>query len=389
MLRSALLHAAERLARSLLASLLVLLACPAMAAHKQVSGQEPQTSPMPRYAHVLVIIEENKGYEQIMDHPDWTPVIHRLAQEYGLATEFYGEVHSSEANYIAMLGGDTFGIHDDDAFFCKPHLKNTYCEDADRPHYADHNLTARSLMDQLAAKGLSWKAYMEDIPSAGSLVLRWPTPDYPVAGQPYEMYAAKHNGFVNFKNVNEAPYPLLAQHFVGFRQLDKDLANDTLPNYAHIVPNQCNEMHGRGSDDGPNIPNDCNDDKDLPGLIHRGDAQIGRLVDKIMHARVWSDPGNTAIVVTFDENNKEARKTGAQGCCGYDPHSLANFGGGHIVTLVITNHGPRHVVDNIPYNHYSLLRTTEAAFGIDRYLGHAADTGKGVVTMTPLFQVKH
>ena len=47
----------------------------------------------------------------------------------------------------------------------------------------------------------------------------------------------------------------------------------------------------------------------------------------------------------------------------------------------------RGVVDATPYNHYSLLRTTEAAFGIGEYLGHAGDEGKGVVSMTPLFAV--
>jgi hypothetical protein len=46
------------------------------------------------------------------------------------------------------------------------------------------------------------------------------------------------------------------------------------------------------------------------------------------------------------------------------------------------------VVDDAPYNHYSLLRTTEAAFGIDEYLGHAADESRGVVTMSALFSVK-
>lgn len=52
---------------------------------------------MPRYDHIFVIVEENKGYRLIMDHPDWTPVIHRLAAEYSEATQFYAEVHSSEA----------------------------------------------------------------------------------------------------------------------------------------------------------------------------------------------------------------------------------------------------------------------------------------------------
>ncbi len=342
---------------------------------------------MPLYKHIFVIVSENKGFDQLMSHPAWTPVIHRLAAKYGLASQFYAEVHSSEANYIAMLGGDTFGIHDDDAFFCKAGVRNEYCEKTDHPGYSDHDLTARSLMDQMAERGMTWKAYMEDIPSAGSLVPRWPTPDYPSKGLANELYAAKHNGFVSFKNVNEEPYPQLAEHFVGFGQLEKDLADDSLPNYAHIVPNQCNEMHGRSADGDPNVPNDCDEDKDLAGLIKRGDTEIGVLVSKIMAAKVWSEPGNTAIVVTFDENNKEERKIGAQGCCGYDPHSQANFGGGHIVTIVITNHGAGHLVDSTPYNHYSLLRTTEAAFGISEYLGHAADTAKGVVTMTPLFAV--
>ena len=100
-------------------------------------------------------------------------------------------------------------------------------------------------------------------------------------------------------------------------------------------------------------------------------------------------PDNTAIVITFDENDAAERNTGPQGCCGYDPHSKANFGGGHIVTIVITNHGPRHLADATPYNRYSLLRTTEAAFGINQYLRHAADPSKGVVTLTPLFAVHH
>jgi phospholipase C len=339
---------------------------------------------MPRYNHIFVIVEENKGYDQIMSHPQWTPVIHRLAREYGSATQFYAEVHSSEGNYLAMVGGDTFGIHDDDAFYCHAGVKDRFCEDSAKPNYADHDVTARSLMDQLAVKGLTWKGYMEDIPAPGSLMPRWPVPDYPWAGLPNELYAAKHNAFVSFRSVNREPYPELAWHLVGFNQLDRDLAADEMPNYAQIIPNQCNEMH---SLEGLNVPANCTG-ADSPGVIRRGDAEIGVLVDKIMRSKVWGDPGNTAIVVTFDENNAAERSHGIQGCCGYEPRSQANFGGGHVVSIVITNHGPRHLEDPTPYNHYSLLRTTEAAFGIHEYLGHAADTAKGVVTMTPLFEVR-
>ena len=85
------------------------------------AAQVPQRRPsMPRYEHILVIVDENKGFHQLMDNPEWAPTIHQLADEYGTATQFYAEVHSSEGNYIAMLGGDTFGIHDDDPFYCRP-----------------------------------------------------------------------------------------------------------------------------------------------------------------------------------------------------------------------------------------------------------------------------
>ena len=363
----------------------VLAACaPAKAAENGLGAEA--LSAMPRYDHVIVIVGENKGYLQLMEHPELTPNLHRLGAEYGEATQFYGEVHASEGNYIAMLGGDTFGIHDDDAFYCRPGMQDEFCKDSAKPGYVDHSIHAESLMDQLSGRGLTWKGYFEDLPAPGSLTPRWPNATYPEdSSQPRELYAAKHNGFVSFAKVNEAPYRSRASQLVNFRQLDADLAAGHMPNYAHIVPNQCNEMHGLGSDNAQVVPPSCSDDEDLAALIRRGDAEFGMLVDKIVHSKVWTEQGNTAIIVTFDENNKEARKSGPQGCCGYDPSSRANFGGGRIVTIVITNHGPRHVVDATPYNHYSLLRTTEAAFGMNRYLGHAADRDKGVRAMIPLF----
>jgi hypothetical protein len=44
-------------------------------------------------------------------------------------------------------------------------------------------------------------------------------------------------------------------------------------------------------------------------------------------------------------------------------------------------------MDDTPYNHYSLLRTTEEALGIDEFLGHANGQALGVKAMTPLFAV--
>ena len=58
----------------------------------------------PRYSHVFVILEENKDFEMITN-PAIAPNIAGFAQTYGVATNFFGEVHPSEANYAALLGG--------------------------------------------------------------------------------------------------------------------------------------------------------------------------------------------------------------------------------------------------------------------------------------------
>jgi phospholipase C len=360
----------------------LLTLCAAGAFALAASPASAQIEGIPRYEHIILIIAENHGYDQIIDKQD-APNINRLAKDYGSATKFYGEVHPSKANYIAMIGGDTFGIHDDDAYYCRAGSPDQYCRSSETIHpYVDHTVTARSLADQLKERNLTWKGYYESIPAAGSKAVYFPDPHSPVHGQPNQLYASKHNAFINFKSVQEDP--TFAEKILGFDRLLADLASGQFPNYAHIVPNQCNEMHGM--EPGPNVPPDCEFDNDA-GRIARGDKAIGDLVAKIKASPIWSKPGaNVAIVITWDEN-EDGRTVKGKGCCGYEPNSPANFGGGQIPTIVVTNHGPRAVVDPTPYNHYSLLRTTEAAFGITEYLGHANDTGAGVRTMVKLFAV--
>lgn len=379
-------HAARAVQAGLLIGALLATALGTHASTPNAAGQVPPAPDsalaVPRYSHVFVIIAENKGYELIIGPRTQAPNLNRLAQTYGQASQFFAEVHPSEGNYVAMLGGDTFGIHDDDAIYCKPKTKDSWCPKSRRPDYVSHTLTARSLMDQLEDRGLTWKGYMESLPEPGSLAARWPTAAAPVTGVPEQVYAAKHNGFVNFVNVQQDPER--ATKIVDFRALEQDLASGRLPNYAHIVPNQCNDMHGR--DAGPDVPADCTKGN-VAGLIARGDRVIGALVRKIMDSSAWKSTENVGIVITFDENDRDERGGPDQGCCGNEPGSAANGGGGRIPTIVITNHGPRGVVDATPYNHYSLLRTTEALFGITEYLRHAADAQRGVVAMAPLFTV--
>lgn len=189
------------------------------------------------------------------------------------------------------------------------------------------------------------------------------------------MYAAKHTGFTNFASVHADPN--LARELVGFDALHADLRSGTVPAFALIVPNQCNEMHGI---DSPKSPPDCRKGDD--GLVRSGDATVKMLLSEIQASPAWTQ-GNTAIVITWDEDGKADRVPGApQSCCVVDDH---NPGGGHIPTIVVTNHGPRAVADATPYNHYSLLRTIEDALRLDGHVRHAGDPG--VQAMTPLFAI--
>jgi hypothetical protein len=299
----------------------------------------PQDLAMPHYAHIFVIVEENKDYDEVIGNPA-APHLNALAREYGNATQFYAETHPSEPNYVAMVGGDTFGIQDD----------------------APHTIDAPSIATQLEAAGLTWKDYLESIPSPGSL-----------ATSAENFYASKHSGFVDFLSVQRDPNR--SQELVGFDRFYADLKAGDVPNLAFVVPNLCNEMHGAGL----SAPEDCQF-LHFGHLVSRGDEHAAEIVSSIMDSPVWRAAGNAAIVITFDEDGSH----GTQGCCGNDPANPANRGGGRIPTIVITNHGPRHVTDATPYSHYSLLRTIEDAFGIDTYLRRA--DAPGVVPMLPLFR---
>ena len=349
------------------------LACAALLA-PAAAAQAADLEGVPRYDHVFVIVEENKDYAQILD-PAAAPNIAGLAARYGNATRFFAEVHPSEANYVALVGGDTFGIHDDDAYYCRAGQADPFCAGAAQPGYADHTVGKAHLGDQLAAAGLSWKGYYESLPKPGSGEVVASDPKFDNGTRKTALYASKHSGFMNYAGVQSDPQR--AARIVGFDQLDRDIAAGALPAFALIVPNQCNDMHGLH---GEGVPADC-DGANRADLIRRGDAAAGELVKKLQASDAWQGAGNVAIVITFDEGAGKTR----EGCCGVTPGAASNFGGGHIPTIVIANHGPRGLADPTPYSHYSLLRTIEDAFGISEHLGHAADTAAGVRPMTPLF----
>src|ERR1700733_7938247 len=156
-------------------------------------GPLPQVLVMPPYQHIFVIIEENHTTDEIVPSAA-APNLTRFAQQYGYSWKFYAEQHPSEPNYVAMVGGDTFGIKDDDAYWCKPGSTDNACPGAKEPGYVDHTITAPSLASQLEAHHLTWKGYFEDIPEPASRVYRWPNESRRIPGEAQGLYAVTHNG---------------------------------------------------------------------------------------------------------------------------------------------------------------------------------------------------
>jgi hypothetical protein len=84
------------------------------------------------------------------------------------------------------------------------------------------------------------------------------------------------------------------------------------------------------------------------------------------------------LIITFDESDG-AGAEGSSACCAEKPLPGARFrpgfsgpGGGRVGAIVLSKFVKPGTVSTAPYNHYSLLRTVEAIFGLP-YLGYAAE----------------
>src|ERR1051325_9751434 len=71
----------------------------------------PTTTPkplVPDFDHIAIIMFENKEFGTVIGNPQM-PIYNQLARQYTLLTQYYAITHPSLPNYIALIGGDTFG----------------------------------------------------------------------------------------------------------------------------------------------------------------------------------------------------------------------------------------------------------------------------------------
>jgi phosphatidylinositol-3-phosphatase len=346
----------------------------------QLAGADAhQGRPGSDVQHIFVIVLENHSQQSVIGDPN-APYITSLAQKYASAGNYYGVTHPSEPNYVAMISGSNWWINTDD-----PNTR------------LDHT----NLVDELAAGHKTWAAYMEAMPSDNKTADYWPsTTD--------KLYASKHNPFVLFNDIRNDPARMA--HVKTYDALSTDLASvATTPDFAFIVPDQCNDMHGGiynavpGHPEAPCPYNDTNDDPNDIALKQKADAFVKTTVQTIMGSPSWNQ-GQDAIFIVSDEGDFTGTPASQQnggwdspaGCCDSPVVAAGDtdidatwpggvYGGGLVPAVVIVNrHGKTGgYVSQTPYNHYSLLATIEQVWRLPK-LAYASDTAQ-VTPMTEFF----
>ena len=394
------------------------VACPLVAQE----GSVPKG--VPHLDHVFLILMENHGYKQVIGNPNM-PFTNRYARQVNSAGNYFAVGHPSLTNYLEIVGGSNFGIRDDNSpdwhnNGCTPNIaaktvnlettSTPICpisgtgQDAATPAIDYSNETSgppgvidvdgkvgfaanpktvgKTIADQLVDSGLSWKSYQESLPPNGADGVNnadgfFSNLDDISAALPgsgmtnsslIALYAVKHNPFAYFQSVQEGFDPDLSLErmagFEGRQGLFADLASGHVPSSSFIVPNQCNDQHGRGNA-GPSCAFDPNDNGTLhglnPGLMYRGDATLQTLVTAIHKSEAW-ERGRSAILIVWDEDDYSVSPTTNQ-----------------VLLTVDTNYGSKGVHSRNFYTHFSLLKSLEAGFELP-CLNHACDSSTKVMS---------
>jgi len=349
-------------------------ACYSVDAFGQAAADR-QAWPINRPRHVFIIVLENEGFDTTFGaNSPALYLAHELAPKGLLLTQYYGIGHFSLDNYIAMISGQGPNSYTQDDCFAyydfQPLTKELGPDGQALGAGCVYPDTVLTLANQLEAKHLSWKGYMEDMnencehPAIGQR-------DNHIKASKESQYATRHNPFVYFHAIID--HPSCTENVVPLTQLGGDLVSAAkTPNLAFITPNLCHDGHDKASDL-------CEG-----GHLVSADRFLRPLVTRIMNSPAYRQDG--MLLITFDEADVEIRDrkvvpngTDAGSCCDEPtgPNTVApgrtGPGGGRTGTLILSPF-VKPGRDDQPYNHYALLRSLEDLFGLN-YLGFAAQPG--------------
>jgi beta-glucanase (GH16 family) len=145
------------------------------------------TGAVPHYDHIVVVVEENHGFNQIIGSPD-APFINQLANGGALMTNYSAVSHPSQPNYFALYAGSTFGVGDDN----------------------NHSESGPTLATTLQGAGKTFTGFVD-------------------SGSPQ-----KHNPWESFPEGTSVEQPMSSFPNGNF---------SSLPNVSFVIPNLNNDMH--------------------------------------------------------------------------------------------------------------------------------------------------
>lgn len=256
---------------------------------------------------MFVLVEENHSYSDVIGNPAM-PYSNSLAQQYALATQYYANTHNSLPNYFMLTTGNL--VATDDLFA--------------------GTVNADNVVRAVTTAGKTWKAYAESLPNPGYM------------GPSVIPYGKDHNPFTYFSDVLNSPQQ--AANVVPFTQLAIDIQNNSLPDYAMIIPNL--------EDDGHDCPNEAADCADS-GKLATVDSWIQTNVSPLISSPAFN---NSVLIYTWDES---------------EITDLAN-GGGHVATILAGSSVRHGFQSTTTFQHQSTLRLTMELLGIKDLPGTAA-----------------
>jgi hypothetical protein len=203
-----------------------------------------------QYRHVIWLWMENHAWSSVIGTPA-APYQTSLVNACGALTAESVVGAPSLPNYVGATAGQTFGIHDDD-------------------NPPSHPLTADNLFRQVRTAGGTSKSYQEDMPANCALMN---SGEYAVRHNPAAYYTGGDDRIACGRD--DVPLGPTDQG-----PLADALTRDTLPTFAFITPNVCNDTH------------DC--------PVATGDAWLKRWVPRILGSAAYQR-GDTALIIGYDE----------------------------------------------------------------------------------------
>lgn len=285
------------------------------AVRSQTSPDTSGTASLPKFDHIVIVMEENKYYDEVIGNAA-APYINRVLREEGAnLTHIYAEEHNSEGNYFWLFSGSNQAVGFDDVI-------------PSRKTHRVYPFRTSNMGQQLREKGFTFRGYAEDLPTTGSTVTK--------VGH----YARKHVPWISFGNIPQGANPDSSTNLT-FAQFPSDFSK--LPTVSIVVPNLIDDMHDPGNH--PEI------------AVKNGDAWLKKNIDPFYK---WAKTHNSLLIVTFDESDDPTSFMGLT-----DPSSkyvdIQNriptiFAGAHV------KHGDYE--EGTGVTHVNILRTIEAVYGL-------------------------